>query len=154
MKIAVVGVGNVLMGDEGVGIVVVEELKRRNVDVDLHDCGTMGLDILNTISEYDKVIIVDAVKGFGMPGDVVRVSLENIECGRILCLHDINIPFILKLAESIVKIPEIVIIGIEVERIGEGLGLSESVKNAVEKAVELVLEEIERFKLSKDNRKK
>ncbi len=154
MKIAVIGVGNVLMGDEGVGIVVVEELKRRNVDVDLHDCGTMGLDILNTISEYDKVIIVDAVKGFGMPGDVVRISLDNIECGRILCLHDINVPFILKLAESIVKIPEIVIIGIEVERIGEGLGLSESVKNAVNKAVELILEEIERFKISKENRKK
>ncbi len=154
MKIAVVGVGNILMGDEGAGIAVVEELRRRNVNVDLHDCGTMGVDILNTISEYDKVIIVDAVKGFGTPGEVVKIKPREIECGRILCLHDINIPFLLKLAECVMKVPEIVVIGIEVERIGEGVGLSESVKNAVNKAVEFVLEEIERFKLSKENRQK
>jgi len=45
------------MGDEGIGIAVVNELKKLDVKVDIYDCGTMGIDILNTIAGYDKVIL-------------------------------------------------------------------------------------------------
>jgi len=135
MKVAVIGIGNVLMGDEGVGIAVVNELKKLNVKADIYDCGTMGIDILNTIMDYDKVIVVDAVKGFGNPGDVVRIRPEELKGGTIISMHDVDFISVVNIARSIMKLPEIVIIGIEVERIEESTEISERVRNAIPKAI-------------------
>ena len=143
MKVAVIGIGNILMGDEGVGIAVINELRKLNVEADIYDCGTTGVDILNTILGYDKVIVVDAVKGFGKPGDVVKINLEEIvESGRIVSMHDVDFTFLMKIAKTFMDLPEIVIVGIEVEKIEEGLELSESVRKAIPKALELILEEL------------
>jgi len=143
MKVAVIGIGNILMGDEGVGIAVINELRKLNVEADIYDCGTTGVDILNTILGYDKVIVVDAVKGFGKPGDVVKINLEEIvESRRIVSMHDVDFTFLMKTAKTFMDLPEIVIVGIEVEKIEEGLELSESVRKAIPKALELIVEEL------------
>ncbi len=143
MKVAVIGIGNILMGDEGVGVAVINELKKMNVDADIYDCGTMGVDILNTMLEYDKVIVVDAVKGFGKPGDVVKIDPKEIcESRRIVSMHDVDFTFLMNMAGKFMDLPEIVIIGIEVEKIEIGIGLSESVRKAIPKALELIMEEL------------
>ncbi len=143
MKVAIIGIGNILMGDEGVGIAVIEELRKMKINADIYDCGTMGIDILNTIMGYDKVIVVDAVKGFGNPGDVVKIRPEEIKGkGRIVSMHDVDFSFLIKIVEGLMDLPEIVIVGIEVERIGEGMVLSETVRKAIPKAVEVVLKEL------------
>lgn len=143
MRVAVIGVGNVLMGDEGVGIAVVKELRRMGLK-DVYDCGTMGLDVVNVMLDYDKVVVVDAVRGFGRPGEVFKLKLEDLNFeGTLVSLHDINLINALKFASNVFDLPEIVIVGIEIERIGEGMELSEEVRKAIPKAVELVLEELE-----------
>ncbi len=142
MRVAVIGVGNVLMKDEGVGIAVVEELRRRGVEA--YDCGTMGIDVVNVMLGYDKVIVVDAVRGFGRPGEVFKFELDEVGCERSpLSLHDVNLLRALKLAGRVLKLPKVVVVGIEVKEIGMGMGLSEEVRRAIPKAVDLVLEELE-----------
>ncbi len=144
MKVAVIGIGNILMGDEGVGIAVIEELRRRGIKADIYDCGTMGIDILNTISDYDKVIVVDAVRGFGKPGDVVKIRPEELGGKRVaLSMHDVDFVKTLEIAGMFMDLPEIVVVGIEVERVEMGFELSESVRKAIPKAVEVILREIE-----------
>jgi len=143
MKVAVIGIGNILMGDEGVGIAVINELKRLNVKADVYDCGTMGIDILNIIADYDKVIVVDAVKGFGKPGDVFRIRPEELKSGKVISMHDVDFISVINIAKSVMKLPEIVIIGIEVERVKEGLEISESVRKAIPRAIKEIIKEIE-----------
>ncbi len=143
MKVAVIGIGNLLMGDEGVGIAVINELKKMNVNADIYDCGTMGVDILNTMLGYDKVIVVDAVKGFGKPGDVVKIDPKELrESKRVVSMHDVDFAFLIKVVGEFIDLPEIVIVGIEVEKVGEGIGLSESVRKAIPKALELIIDEL------------
>ncbi len=143
MRVAVMGIGNVLMGDEGVGVAVINELRKLKVRADIYDCGTTGIDILNIIADYDKVIVVDAVRGFGKPGDVVRIKPEELKSRRIISMHDLDFVSVISIAKSVMKLPEIVIIGIEVERVGEGLEISESVRRAIPRAIEEILKELE-----------
>ncbi len=143
MKVAVIGIGNLLMGDEGVGIAVINELKKMNVEADVYDCGTMGVDILNTMLGYDKVIVVDAVKGFGKPGDVVKIDPKELrKSRRVVSMHDVDFAFLIKVVGEFIDLPEIVIVGVEVEKVGEGIGLSESVRKAIPKALELIIDEL------------
>ncbi len=143
MKVAVIGIGNLLMGDEGVGIAVINELKKMNVEADVYDCGTMGVDILNTMLGYDKVIVVDAVKGFGKPGDVVKIDPKELrKSRRVVSMHDVDFAFLIKVVGEFIDLPEIVIVGVEVEKVGEGIGLSESVRKAIPKALEFIIDEL------------
>ena len=79
-KVVVIGIGNILLSDEGVGIRVVEELRKRELPegVELHDGATLGLTLLNFLDGADKAIIVDAVKAGGNPGDVYCFHFKEI----------------------------------------------------------------------------
>jgi len=103
----------------------------------------MGIDILNIIADYDKVIVVDAVKGFGKPGDVFRIRPEELKSGKVISMHDVDFISVINIAKSVMKLPEIVIIGIEVERVKEGLEISESVRKAIPRAIKEIIKEIE-----------
>ncbi|MBU2567999.1 MAG: hydrogenase maturation protease, partial [Elusimicrobia bacterium] len=77
-KIAVVGFGNILMGDEGVGVYIIEELQKnysplatRN-PLEFIDGGTAAVDVLLSLKDVDKLIIIDAVKNGGIPGDIYK----------------------------------------------------------------------------------
>jgi Ni,Fe-hydrogenase maturation factor len=75
MNVLVVGVGNILMGDDGVGVRVVHEISRRfhlPEGVEILDGGTSGLELLSYFSDRELVIIVDAVKSGLPPGTVVK----------------------------------------------------------------------------------
>ena len=77
MNILVLGLGNILLGDEGVGVRVVEALDAGYVlqpAVDLVDGGTSGMDMLDIVAERDHVIVADAVSTGAAPGTVVRLT--------------------------------------------------------------------------------
>jgi len=80
-KIAVIGVGNILMGDEGVGVEVVRRLERLKYlgDVELIDAGTAFLDVVLELRSFEKVIIIDAVHGGEAAGTVYRFTLDDVE---------------------------------------------------------------------------
>lgn len=146
-RILVLGIGNILMKDEGVGCRVVEELWARyefpaNVDID--DSGTMGMMILNLLRQYDFVLVVDAVDGTGHPGGtVVRLSPEDIASNQVMhSLHDTRFIDVLQAAELIGIRPEGHVVGIQVhdmEPVELTIGLSDEVEAALDTAIDAVL---------------
>jgi len=140
----VVGVGNVLLKDEGIGCHVVQALREADLpDVEIIDGGT-SLDALQLCEDVDKLIIVDAVRGGGTPGQIYRFRPEDItlEEEPILLLHDMSFVDSLKLMRLWHNIGEAIIIGIEPRDIGWGLELSPELQEKVPRVVDAVLAEL------------
>jgi len=147
-RIAVIGVGNILMGDEGVGVRAVEELGRLKLPegVQLIDAGTAIHSLMGRLSEFDKLVIIDAVKGGRPPGTIYRLALDEIESdpSRILSLHDLGVLETLRIERLIGDIPEeVVIVGIEPERVEPSLELSPVLRERLPELIRAVLEELE-----------
>ena len=81
MSILIIGMGNVLMQDEGIGVRVVEELENRYhipEGVTVVDGGTTGMELLEPIRQCDKLIVADAVNTGGPIGSLVRIANEDV----------------------------------------------------------------------------
>ncbi|WP_440951663.1 hydrogenase maturation protease [Methanococcoides sp. FTZ1] len=124
-SVRIIGCGNLLMGDDGVGVRVVEALEKMRhglqEGVDIRDAGVCGLDLLNLLEDVDKVIIIDSVVGSGnaKKGSILRFEIEDLldkdnEHVGIFSAHDIGIFDILTIAKHFQELPEIVFFGIEV----------------------------------------
>ena len=148
--ILVMGVGNPLMRDEGVGNVVIQRLEaeyRFPDRVRLMDAGTMGMGILNVFRGVDYVIVVDAVRDTGEgPGTVVLMSPEEIAPNQVMhSLHDARLADVLQAAELIGLQPEADFVGVEVASIEQMVpGLTPVVEASVPAAIEAVLMLLER----------
>jgi hydrogenase maturation protease len=140
----VVGVGNVLLKDEGIGCHVLQALRETDLsDVEIIDGGT-SLDALQLCEDAEKLIIVDAVRGGGTPGQIYRFRPEDItlEEEPILLLHDMSFVNSLKLMRLWHNIGEAIIIGIEPRDIGWGLELSPELQEKLPRVVDAVLAEL------------
>jgi hydrogenase maturation protease len=147
-QIIILGVGNLLFTDEGVGIRVAEALQDRYEfpqNVRVVDGGTLGLNLLGVISEADHLIVVDAVRQGGEPGSLYRLSEEEIP-KRIRAknsLHQVEFLEALTCCQALDKVPETVIVGVEPEDITTmSLVLTPTVGSRVDKLVEAVLKEL------------
>jgi hydrogenase maturation protease len=80
MKTLILGIGNLLRSDDGVGLHVIEALRKEETgdNIDLTEA-VSGLDILDAIKGYDRIILVDAIKTGGEPGTIYKLSLEDIQ---------------------------------------------------------------------------
>lgn len=142
------GVGNLLLKDEGAGVHVVQKLHKMDLPshVEVLDGGTAGIDLFDSIVGREKVIIIDTVRAGKPPGTIYRLSSEDIEEApkSWLSLHDIDIMDLLKLADMLeVKKPEIVVIGIEPKDMESAeLELSPEVEAKIPEVIELVMKEI------------
>ncbi|MBO8181857.1 MAG: hydrogenase maturation protease [Archaeoglobus sp.] len=150
-RVLVLGIGNILLRDEGVGVRVAEELKNLDLpeDVEVIDGGTLGLSLLNFFESYEKVVIIDAVKGGKKPGTIYKFDLteylDNISYPFSLSsMHDIDFVYTMKqIGREFYKLPEkMIVIGIEPEEVEAGLELSDRLKKKIPEVVKLVLEEI------------
>ncbi len=121
MKTLVLGIGNVLRSDDGVGLHVIEKLREENLgsEADLKE-GSTGLDILDAVKRYDRVILVDAIRSGGEPGTIYRLSLEDFKHRGTLhsfSTHlNMDFPTMLELGKTLFpgKMPgDIIIIAIE-----------------------------------------
>jgi len=140
----VLGVGNILLKDEGIGCHVVQALERIPLtDVKVVDGGTCP-DVVQFLEGADKLIVVDATKGGGMPGQVYRFHLDDITLERkqFLSLHDMSLVDNLMLTGFLRNIAETVIIGVEPKEIGWGLELSPELQEKIPQIVELILAEL------------
>lgn len=146
--VLVLGVGNLLLKDEGVGVHVVRKLMDMELPphVEVMDGATGGFDLLDDIEGRDKVVFVDTVKGGHPPGTLYRLMADDIENGpkSRLSLHDIDVPDLLKLADILgVERPEIVVIGIEPKDMETAsLELSPEIEAQIPRVIELVMKEI------------
>lgn len=142
----ILGLGNLLLGDEGVGVHVIRRLQEVELPegVELVDGGTAGFELLPFLKEAERVIIVDAARGGGKPGSVYRLRPEELGSATPeLSLHQISLREVLQAAELLGIKPEVVIIGVEPERIAPGIGLSPAVEAALPRAIDLVLKELQ-----------
>lgn len=150
-KIVVMGVGNLLLTDEGAGIHAVHKLENLISDqrVRIIDGGTMGLDLLPVIEEADVLYIIDCVKGGEPPGTVYRFGPDEIKqkIGELkLSLHDFNLVDVLNLARALNKpLPEIIIFGIEPASLDWGLEPTTEVARAIDRVIEMVLKELQQL---------
>jgi len=141
----VLGVGNILLRDEGIGCHVVQTLEKIPLpDIKVVDGGTCS-DAVQLLEDVDKLIVVDAVKGGGIPGQVYRFHLEDIalEEKPFLSLHDISLVDSLLLMRRLYNIGKITIIGIEPKEIEWGLELSPELQEKLPRIVEIILAELD-----------
>ena len=140
----VVGIGNALLRDEGVGCHVVHAMEGISLpDVKIIDGGTCP-DVLQLLEDADKLVIVDAVKGGGTPGQIYRFHLEDItlEQKPLLSLHDVGLVDSLMLMQLGHNIGEAVIIGVEPREINWGLELSPELQEKVPQIIDVILSEL------------
>jgi hydrogenase maturation protease len=151
----ILGVGNLLLKDEGVGVHVVRRLMEMDLPpyVEVLDGGTAGLDLIDDIEGREKVVFVDTVRAGGAPGSVYRMTMDDIDEGPdgLANIHDMDVPHLLKTAGvmGVEKPKEIVVIGIEpkdMESISDEL--SPEVAEKIPKVIEVVMKEVEMFSLA------
>jgi hydrogenase maturation protease len=170
-KTAVVGVGNVLMGDDGIGVQVVWALERQTLPdgIELFDGGTVFQALAGQLTGFHKLIIVDAVHGGDPPGTIYRFTLEEILGKKrrtqappgslgALSLHDVGVIEALmleRLAESTspgralslskggsaADLRSTVIIGIEPAKVELSMKLSPTLRQRFPVLVQTILEE-------------
>ncbi len=150
-KIKVIGCGNLLAYDEGVGIHVVRKLKNHVLpeNVEIKELRNPGQLLVELVSEADKLIIIDACAERGSVGAVHRYTLDDGEIKKILSntIHAYHFYPVFELREQSNerKMPEeIVVFGIEIEKRNRFcVGLSQDVFAALEKAIATVMEELQ-----------
>lgn len=153
-RITVLGVGNILFGDEGFGVRVVEKMQERYEfpqEVTLVDGGVLGLNLLGTISVADYLIVVDAIRNRGKPGDIHRLEGDQIP-QRILAknsLHQVDLLEALTLCQALDKVPKTVIVGVEPADIETlQVEMTPVIQAKVDEMIDLVLAELDRLNVS------
>lgn len=139
-----VGIGNLLLGDEGVGCHVVRVVGSKvPPDVEIVDAGTCP-DALWLGETIDKVVIVDAVRGGGPPGRIYRFHLGDVveEQKSLVSLHDVSLLDCLRLAYLRHEVSEAVVIGIEPAKADWGLDLSHELQEKMPQILDVILEEL------------
>jgi len=153
IKISLIGLGNLLLGDEGVGVHAVEALKRKYdfpEELRLLDGGTLGLDLLHLIEGMDRVLFVDAVDLKKKPGTIAVIEGEDLPSllEPKLSLHHVGLSDLLFASGFLGTRPaEIVLIGIQPETMEIGLELSKTIKERFDKLLETVLEKLREWGL-------
>jgi len=149
-RIIVLGVGNELLSDEGIGIHVVKEIQQKNIfpsEVEVMEGGTDGFGLINIIADTDRLIVIDSIKGGSMPGTIYKFDIEDAPSTPDIfktSVHQIGILEVINLSSLIGKTPKTTVIGIEPRSVSTGMELSEDVREKIPRVIELVKEEVEK----------
>jgi hydrogenase maturation protease len=146
----IIGLGNPLRGDDGVGVRVAEILNEQALPegVDVVDGGTRGLDLVNLMEGWSRVILVDAVHLDREPGQFVRFTPDQVRLlgkAESLSIHEAGLREALMLADALDVLPDNVILyGVQPAHVDWVRGLSPEVEAAVPQLVNALLEEVNR----------
>jgi hydrogenase maturation protease len=146
--VLVLGVGNILLRDEGIGVRVVQAMEGMELPpgVELFDGATAGFDLIDALADREKVIVIDAADGDFQPGTVLRLTPEDLAPQRQqrASLHEIGIMETLTAARRLGVAPkEVVIIGVKPRHTGWGLELSPEIADLIPAIIELVRAEFQ-----------
>jgi len=150
-EVMVLGIGCTLYSDEGFGVRVIERMQERYEFPDhvlLVDGGVLGVNLLGVISQPKHLIVVDAVRNQGSPGDLYRIEGSAVPA-RIRAknsLHQVDFLEALTLCEALDHVPQTVIIGIEPEDIETlCVDLTPTAAARMEEVIAMVLAELDRL---------
>jgi hydrogenase maturation protease len=150
-NVAVIGLGNLLLQDDAIGLHVIETIKERygfEPRIDLIDGGTAGLDLLPVIEHYQKVLFVDAVDAGESPGAIVIIEDDAIPSFLTaqVSVHHVGLSDLLfagRMAGSLP--PEICLIGIQPESVDMGLDMTDILKESLDLLLTTVVERLQKW---------
>lgn len=147
-KPVVLGLGNPLFTDEGVGIRVLHQLMAENLSgkAELVDGGTDGLTLLNIVEEAEHLIVIDAIDGDLPAGSIQRIEMADIPVliSQKLSPHQLGFQEVLALAALREKLPDrLILFGVQPASLEWGTRLSPAVKASVPILIELVKSQID-----------
>jgi hydrogenase maturation protease len=148
-RILVLGVGNLLLSDEGVGVHVAQRMTGMDFppEVEILEGGTDGFGLMHVLLRTERLILVDAVKGGGPPGSIYRFNIEDCPPFPDIfktSVHQISILEVIHLSGLVGSVPKTVIIGVEPKCLQMGMELSPEIEVRIPAVIELVREEVTR----------
>ncbi len=158
MDVLILGIGNLLFHDDGLGVWMIKILQERYIfprEVSLMDGGIGGLSLLTCLEgSYDYIIIVDAIKGNSKPGMIYNLSLEDIrESEDLSCsLHEGGVRELLDIYGALYKEVPVRILGAEPLTQEPGIGLSRPVEEALARIEEIIIEELKKVGICAERR--
>jgi len=150
LRTLVLGLGNPILTDDGVGIHVVRSVARRlrGTDVDVREASLGGLRLLDVVAGYERLVLVDAIQTGGPPGQVHRLGADcALPSLHAASSHDVGLPAAFDLARRLgMTVPadeDIVVVAVEVEDVWTfGERCTPSVRAAIPRAAQVVFEEL------------
>jgi len=151
MNVLVLGAGNILLSDEGIGVRVIEALAARYEvpdAVEILDGGTCGMDLLDVIAGRDHLIIVDAVNTGSPPGTLVRLRDADIPAAfrTKSSPHQLGLQDVLALLRLLETAPRhVTVVGVQPDNLDIGLELSPAIARRLDEMADMVLAELARL---------
>jgi len=146
LNVLVLGLGNILLSDEGAGVKAVEELQNRydcSGAVEFVDGGTIGLELLPYFEGRSHILIIDAVKTDRKPGTIVRIEDPPAYFSSKTSPHQIGLADVMGIAVITDIMPKnITLFGIEPKQLSTGLELSAEVARNLNQLVDMVADEL------------
>jgi len=149
-KVLILGVGNILLSDDGFGIHLINSLADTPFppNVQVQEAGTVSHQLIPLFRELDYLIIIDVVEAGDAPGSLFRFSPEDLQFTKeqMVSLHQISLIDVLTMAELTGGRPRTVIIGVQPQDVSTwSLELTEPVKAVLPKVKELIFEELKKI---------
>ena len=147
-KIVFIGIGNLLLMDEGIGVHTINELEKYDLpgSIEIYDGGTGGFKLIDLMHGAARVIFIDAVETGKAPGSVTIFSAEEVHSlynKKKYSLHDTDLMEIIKMTEMLGNPPMIEIVGIQPKTINYGTTLSKELTELMPNIINTVLRKIE-----------
>jgi hydrogenase maturation protease len=147
-EILILGIGNILMADDGVGIRVIERLRSVSLPtgIEVVDGGTSGADLVDILAERRKAIVIDAIDVGAQPGTIMRFAGDawTEHASQAVSLHEVGLGQAISMVRLIGVAPkELVVFGIQIQSLEPSLELSRPVEEAIGGVVQQVLAEID-----------
>jgi hydrogenase maturation protease len=144
-KILVMGVGNILLNDEGLGVHAINYMQKQEIPeyVELLDGGTGGFHLLSLMYDYKKMILIDATLDENPIGTIRVIHPKySKDFPRALTTHDIGLKDLLDTATVMDTLPQIILIVVTISQNQEvGLTLSKEIEDVLPKIYQKVLEQ-------------
>lgn len=145
----ILGIGNILLRDEGVGVRAVEAMRHEPLPdgVELLDGGTSGADLIDDVADRARLIVIDAVDADARAGTLFRLGLDDLlaRADGPISLHEFGLLETLQAARHLGCAPrEVVIFGVQPQQTHPGLDLSETVAAVLPRVIDLALAEARR----------
>lgn len=146
-KIKVVGIGNSIMQDDGIGVHVINKMAEMDFpsNIEFVDAGVNSYDMVDIFCQADSLIIVDAMHTGGEPGTIYRAPLDELglkSIDSIASLHEMHFIEAINMVRLLGANPEVIVYGIEPQTVSLGLELTPLIADKVPRLMELIQEEL------------
>lgn len=152
-KSIVIGIGNLLFCDDGIGIIAIEYLKKNfefNPELELLDGGTLGFNLAEYFLDYDNVLIIDTISANDKAGEIYKIPSAELLGGSSYknTAHEVEVIQMLEACELYDKKAEVTILGIVPQDITSvQIGLSDVLENKFDILIQSIIKEIEKLEV-------